>query len=187
MQQQDNAWRRDQYAQDLRAQILDKEADRRREKANNNAISPPTNPLSQSPFASAQFQGDAAEQAPSSLPAKKSPLPSNEENQLPLTKVSLPPIQTRSPPLSEKDKFIAAMESGLSPAAAAAAGKSHRSMTAPPLLVHTVSGVVATPLGRTRSAEEEALETLLRQQHFKDDLQHQINEKKRLQALEKER
>ena len=101
---------------------------------------------------------------------------------------SPPAVTPFNQQMSEKERFIASMEHGitLSPTYA------RRSVTLPaPLYPSTArtsgAAVSAMPLARSRTAEEEEAEALRRQQSFKNDLEIQIQEKKRQKALELER
>ena len=84
------------------------------------------------------------------------------------------------PPMTEKERFRAAMENGITKTPT----KAHRSMTAPLPQTGANSG---TPMGGSRPEGDEATEALRKQQQFKEDLQRQIQENKRLKQLEAER
>jgi len=171
---------REQYARDLKLQIEETEAARAREKAS-------------SPRFPAELAHDESLIA---MPITGSPSTNNKDDGT-VTDISLlkgpPPILTgrtvvreespspnSAPPLSqqmtEKERFIASMEHGITRSPTYA----HRSLTLP---AHVYNSA-------TRAAEEEqeeSAEALRRQQNFKADLEIQIQEKKQQKALELEK
>lgn len=199
LQEQELARRREQYAEELRAQIKAKEESKLRENSSfpaNPSEPPPPSPLPKalpSPLASPTRHN----QQPSNLSIEYNACYSPKDDKFPID-MGLPspppPVHTRLspqpslpspssapatfPPMTKKERFIAAMESGIT----RTQPKAHRSATAPVPVVAAV-----TPTWHARSDDDEAAEALRRKEKFKEDLEKQIQENKRLKQIEAER
>ncbi|KAH7624085.1 hypothetical protein NADE_008897 [Nannochloris sp. 'desiccata'] len=176
------ARQREQYANDLKAQIQEIEAARAREKASSprfaaelaNEDSPIAMgmPITGSPFANNNDHGAVMDisllRAPHPILTGRTGV--SEEFRSPK---SAPPLSQQ---MTEKERFIASMEHGITRTPTYA----HRSITLPAPVYYSAARAA-------EEKQEESTEAFRRQQNFKADLEIQIQEKKQQKALELEK